>query len=239
VSVIILVWQALTATHLLNPYIFPTPLEVVSGFSGLVANGSVWGDTTASVSRVVVGFFPATAFGLLVGLVTGGSELGDHSVAPVLNFLRAIPSIAMLPFALAIFGVGEQSKIALVFWGALYPVWLSVDSGVRRQRDLAYGLQTQYRLTSWQTFLHITLPGSFPYVVIGMRVGIALAFLNLVAAEMSGASAGLGYRITISHQNLEYGQMVAMILCLGLYALLSDRLLEASRRWLFPWSLQT
>lgn len=153
----------------------------------------------------------------------------------LVQLLRPIPAIAMVPFALLWFGLNESSKYFLVFWGVFHPVWINTHIGIQRV-DLKYQrVAESLGATRRQIFMHVLLPGAFTNVVAGLRTGIAIAFICLVAAEIAGASSGLGYRLEASQLVFRVDRMVAALVVLACMGAFFDVVFVWIVRRLAPW----
>jgi len=228
-------WQLISSLAIVNPLLFPPPTVVVQALYSWAVSGLLWTDLGMSLSRVLVGFVCGVTVGVAVGVVTGRFKLVANLLLPVFSLLRPIPPIAFVPLVIVWFGLSETGKYFLVFWGVFFTVWMSAHAGVQKVNptyiSAAQCLGTSERRMLWE----ILIPGSMPYILVGVRTAVTVAFYTLVAAEISGTFSGVFYRIEISQQNLQIGHAMAGLLVLGLLSLLADRGFSVlSRRW--SWS---
>jgi NitT/TauT family transport system permease protein len=228
---VLLLWSLAGHFALINTDLVPTPEMVWSAGVELYHDGLLLSDLAISARRAAVGFTLGAGLGVGCGLLTARIRWIGHALHPILNLLRPIPAIALVPLAIVWFGIGEPSKTFVISYTVFLAVWLNTDHGashvaqtyVRASRSLGAG--------QWREFFAVILPACAPHIVSGLRLGAALAFLSLVAAELTGASAGIGYRIQEARQFLRTDRMFVGLVELGvLGALLDAGFVQISRR---------
>lgn len=227
---LVVIWEVLAAANVYNTRLLPPPSQAVIAIVGLAKSGVLASDLVASLQRYIPGFIIGTIIGVLAGIVTGISKLTKTVVDPVFHYLKAIPPVALVPFMLVIFGVGEVGRVSLVAWACVFPVWLSTQAGIS-QTPIEY-LQAAkiYRANLLVRIFEVWLPSSAPYVLNGLRIAVSTGLFALAASEMFAASSGVAYRIVYSHQLFQTDTMVGMILVLGVFAVIGDRLLLLLRK---------
>ncbi len=222
VGLALLAWTAASVTGLANPDFVPSPLTIAHAAIELHGDGVLLSDLSVSFKRAAVGFVLGASLGVVLGLLTARLRSVGYVLHPILNILRPIPAIALAPVAIVWFGIGESSKYFLITYTVFLAVWLNTDHGashvaqtyIRASRSLGAGL--------WREFWEVIVPASAPHIVSGLRLGAALAFLSLVAAELTGASAGIGYRIQESRQFFRTDRMFVGLVELGVLGGLLD-----------------
>jgi NitT/TauT family transport system permease protein len=222
VGLALLAWTAASVTGLANPDFVPSPLTIAHAAIELHGDGVLLSDLSVSFKRAAVGFMLGASLGVVLGLLTARLRSVGYVLHPILNILRPIPAIALAPVAIVWFGIGESSKYFLITYTVFLAVWLNTDHGashvaqtyIRASRSLGAGL--------WREFWEVIVPASAPHIVSGLRLGAALAFLSLVAAELTGASAGIGYRIQESRQFFRTDRMFVGLVELGVLGGLLD-----------------
>lgn len=232
----LLAWEALPhAFDWLNPALFPPPSRVLATALPMIASGELLGHVTASLTRAVAGFLVALVLGIAAGLATARIEALQHLGEPVLHGFRSVPALAVVPLAVLWFGIGEAPKIALIAWGAFFPIWITTFIGVR-DTPLVY-LRSAASLGAgrWQTLFLVVLPAALPFILAGVRQAIAISLIVLVAAELSGATQGIAYMMSLGHQLFQVEIMFIGLVLLGGFGFLADRLFVALARRLFPW----
>lgn len=233
----LLLWEGFSRSGAINIQLFPPPSTVSVAFVKLLGDLSILQDTAYSIVRAVIGFILGAGLGILTGVLSGSFNSMRLMLVPLIQVFRPIPSISLVPLAIVWFGLGEPSKIFLVTWGVFFPVWINTFLGVTRVEPMYVCAAKSLGASDRTIMLKVTLPAAFPLIMGGMRVGVALAFLNLVAAEMAGAYVGLGFRIEYSHMVYRIDEMLVAIVLLGVLGALSDKGFAALVGKLLPWSL--
>lgn len=218
-----------------NLQMFPPPSGVVGTLWDLVASGELAGHAWSSLKRAIFGFVLGSIAGVLVGLLTGRLALLRDLSDPVLHSLRSIPSIAFVPLAIVWFGLGETPKVALITWGTFFPVWVNTFIGVRDVPSIYVRSAASLGASPTGIMLQVVLPAALPFIIAGLRQATAVAFVILVAAELVGASSGLGYLISFSHLVFRVDMMFVGLMALGALGFLADALFAAALDKIFPW----
>lgn len=236
VIIFLIVWEiAPRVVPGVNLQMFPPPSGVVGTLWDLVSSGELAGHAWSSLKRAILGFVLGSTIGVLVGLLTGRLELMRDLSDPVLHSLRSIPSIAFVPLAIVWFGLGEAPKVALITWGTFFPVWVNTFIGVRDVPNIYVRSAASLGASPTDTMLQVVLPAALPFVIAGLRQATAVAFVILVAAELVGASSGLGYLISFSHLVFRVDMMFVGLMALGALGFLADALFAAALYKIFPW----
>jgi len=228
-------WEVAGRAGLFDQRLVPVPSAVAAGLLELALDGTLVDDMAATVLRVACGFVVGTTMGVLLGLLTGLTERGRYIIEPLVQLLRPIPAVALIPIAIAWFGIGETEKIFIVTWASFFPVWLNTHAGVRGVpieliwTGLTLGAHKR-RIT-----LEVIVPAALPHLVTGARVALGLSFAATVVAEISGAAVGLGYRSFIYHAGAQRERMLAAIVVIGIFGALIDRAYQYAIRKAFPW----
>lgn len=239
VATVLLVWVVCSFTGVLNPDKLPPVQAVAQAFRDLVIHGyegvPFWKEILASVARALAGFLLAVLVGVPFGLLIGESEIMAAICTPFLGFLRPIPPIALIPLFIFYFGIGEASKIALIFITALWYITLSAASGVQAvSKDLLLASQT-LGFTKRQVFRHVILPSALPQILTGMRVAMALCWALVVAAELIAAQVGLGYMIMDATTFFRIPVVYVGVGTIGLIGLVLERSLVWLEKRLLHW----
>ena len=218
-----LLWEAISRSQFINIVLFPPPSIVVVSLLEWARSGQLFIDFGMSLSRAMVGFILGSSLGILFGVATGYFLFCSSLLTPIFQILRPIPPIAFVPIVILWFGLSEAGKYFLVFWGVFFTIWLSAHLGVQKVDPgllrVAQSLGTPRRAM----LREVIFPGALPYIVVGLRTAVSVAFYTLVAAELAGTFAGLAYRIDIAQQNLQIGQVMGGLVVLGATSFLADR----------------
>ena len=227
-------WTLVLATDSL---IFPTPAQVVTGALELAADGTLWEHIGASLMRVGIGFGLAALVGVPLGLWMGWVAGAYRTLNPVFQMLRPISPIAWIPIAILWFGVGDASPIFLIFIASVFPLVVQTTAGVHTIERRYLRAAANFGVPNNTLFRQVVIPAVLPEIIVGMRIGIGVAWLVVVAAEMIALRSGLGYLIMDSRNaGNRYDLVVAAMIIIGAIGLLLDtatRLLEKLKvvRW--------
>jgi NitT/TauT family transport system permease protein len=217
--------------------IFPTPLQVVTGTMELVADGTLWEHIGASLFRVGTGFLSATLVAVPMGLWMGRVEGAYRTLNPIFQILRPISPIAWIPLAILWFGVGNVSPIFLIFIASVFPMIVQTAAGVHTIEKRYLRAADNFGVSRYTLFRQVIIPAVLPEIIVGMRIGLGVAWLVVVAAEMIALRSGLGYLIMDSRNaGNRYDLVIASMVIIGVIGLLLDgtmRRLEGlkSIRW--------
>src|SRR5690349_21468085 len=233
-TVIALWWLIVVQTE---SVIFPTPLQVVTGTLELAADGTLWEHIGASLFRVGTGFLGAVLVAVPMGLWMGRVDGAFRTLNPVFQILRPISPIAWIPLAILWFGVGDVSPIFLIFISSVFPMIVQTTSGVHTIERRYLRAAANFGVSRSVLFRQVVIPAVLPEIIVGMRIGVGVAWLVVVAAEMIALRSGLGYLIMDSRNaGNRYDLVIASMIIIGMIGLLLDsstRLLERLKpvRW--------
>jgi len=220
-------WLIVVKTH---SVIFPTPWQVVTGTVELIKDGTLWVDIGASLMRVGVGFSLAVLVAVPLGLWLGWVKGAYSTLNPLFQILRPISPIAWIPIAILWFGVGDVSPIFLIFISSVFPMIVQTTAGVHTIERRYLRAAQNFGVSRYTLFRRVVIPAVLPQIIVGMRIGLGVAWLVVVAAEMIALRSGLGYLIMDSRNaGNRYDLVIAAMIIIGLIGLLLDgvmRLLE-------------
>ncbi|HEV8437727.1 MAG TPA: ABC transporter permease [Methylomirabilota bacterium] len=199
VALFLLGWQAASMLNVrrqfLNPILFPSPLDMVRAAYQESAEGLLWRDIAASLARVFQGFAIGGLIAVPLGCATGYFRRLEDWVDPIVELFRPIPPLALLPLFIIWLGIGEVSKVLLIAFSTFFPIFLNTTEGVRSIDPLHVRAALSLGADRWQIFSNVIVRSALPNIIVGLRLGFALGFFVLVAAELIAADSGLGYRI--------------------------------------------
>ncbi len=227
-------WFTVIQTH---SVIFPTPWQVVTGTLELINDGTLWIHIGASLMRVGIGFGLAVLVAVPLGLWLGWVKGAYITLNPLFQILRPISPIAWIPIAILWFGVGNESPIFLIFISSVFPMVVQTTAGVHTIERRYLRAAENFGVSRYTLFRQVVVPATLPQIIVGMRIGLGVAWLVVVAAEMIALHSGLGYLIIDSRNaGNRYDLVIAGMIIIGLIGLMLDgvmRLLEGlkSVRW--------
>ena len=225
-------WLAVRVTH---SAIFPTPWDVATGTAQLIQDGSLWRHIGASLMRVGAGFGLAVCIGVPLGLWMGWVRSAYRMLNPLFQILRPISPIAWIPIAILWFGVGDASPVYLIFISSVFPMIVQTVVGVHTIEKRYLRAAENFGVPHHTLFLRVVIPAVLPQILVGMRIGLGVAWLVVVAAEMIALHSGLGYMIMDSRNaGNSYDLVVAGMIIIGLIGLSLDGLMRTLER--VPWA---
>ena len=225
IALIVGVWWAVVAAS--GSVVFPTPWQVVTGTVELVRDGSLWEHIGASLFRVGTGFLLAVVMAVPLGLWMGWVKGAYFTLNPLFQMLRPISPIAWIPIAILWFGVGNMSPIFLIFISSVFPMIVQTTAGVHTIEQRYLRAAANFGVSRRTLFRHVVIPAVLPQVIVGMRIGLGVAWLVVVAAEMIALRSGLGYLIIDSRNaGNRYDLVIAGMIIIGLIGLLLDGLMR-------------
>jgi ABC-type nitrate/sulfonate/bicarbonate transport system permease component len=210
--------------QMLDSPLFPSPGEIVSALTELLRDGVLLADIAVSLRRIAIGFSLGCIVGIPLGLAMGLFPLARAFCEPLVQFLRFVPPIAWLIPAIMWFGIGETSKILIIFYMTVFLVLVNTTAGVGAISRNQIRSAENYGVTGWQLFAWVIFPATLSYSLAGARIAMGNSFAAVVAAELIAADVGLGYRIVESAKWMAMDQMFAAMLTLGLLGIVADRL---------------
>ena len=217
-------WVAVTTSG--TPY-FPTPLQVVKGIVELTRNGTLVQHVSASLMRVTLGYGAALMVAIPLGVLMGWFPRVFQAVNPLIQLLRPISPIAWIPLAILWFGIGNLSPIFLIFLSSFFPLVVGTVSGVQGVEREYIRAAMNFGINGQRLIRRVVLPAALPQIIVGMRIGLGIAWLVVVAAEMIAIDSGLGYLIIDSRNaGNRYDLVVAAMVMIGIIGFLLDNLMR-------------
>lgn len=236
---VLLLWFLISALHLVPALFLPSPQAVWQKFLEVSQQGfmkaTLWQHLAASISRVLFALLAAIAIGVPVGLWMGLNKYARAVLDPLVELLRPIPPLAYLPLLVIWFGIGETTKILLIFFSILAPVIISSTHGVishqlnRERAALSLGV------TQAQVFWKVILPTALPHILTGIRIGLGVGWSTLVAAELVAADRGIGFMVQSAAQFLITDTVILGIIVIAVVAVSFELFLRWLQQQLSPW----
>ncbi len=239
VAAILLMWYLATAKGLVSAFVLPSPASLWAEFRALAVKGYAGKSLTehilASLFRTFTGLGLGIAIGVPIGLLMGSSRLAHAILGPIFSFLRPIPPIAFIPLMILYFGIGEFSKVALIFLAALYYVVLNSSAGVRTvPQDLVRAGQNM-GLTRVQLFSKVVFWAALPHIMTGVKTATAISWAIVVAAELIAAQAGLGFMVMDATTFFRVPNVYIGIIIIGLIGVTLEVITLAIDRRVLHW----
>lgn len=232
---ILLVWQFLFYLGCIKPIILPPPSQIALTFWTLLAGGDLTRHIGISILRVLEGFGIAAVLGLSFGTAIGLSRTLDRLTDLVIQLIKPIPPIAWIPLAILWFGIGEESKVYIIFLGAFFPIIVSTIDGIRQTDQKYVELAKILEVPQTRFIRQVIIPGAFPAIMTGLRVGLMVAWMCVVAAELIAASSGIGYLIMDARQLSQSDVVLVGMITIGIIGKLMDSMIKRLERHLITW----
>ncbi len=234
-AMVLAVWSLVCLSGIVSDSVFPPPWQAWEAAVELYQTGVLASDFAASISRAAIGFAIGATLGIATGLLTGRTALFSLLLNPFLRVMRPIPAIALVPVAIVWFGIGEGSKYFLISYTVFLTVWFNTHHGMEYVPDIYIRASRCLGAPRWREFCTVTIPAAAPHILGGIRLGVALALLSLVAAELSGATSGIGYRLQEARQYIRTDRMFALLIELGLLGAGLDWIVNQIGRRIVHW----
>jgi len=239
VAVFVAAWSlasgVVVIAQLFNPIFLPGPWMVIGNIVELAVKGQLWGHLGATLERVALGFGTGAAAALTLGLLAGQIQAIRNLLEPVVELLRPIPPLAMLPLFIVWVGIGEGSKVGFITYATFFPMFLTTVHAVRQVDPLLLRAARSLGARRAQLFLRVILPAALPELLTGVRLGVSLSFFVIVISEFVAAEAGLGYLINDGRNFFLVAQMLGAAMLLGLLGYVGNELVRLAERRLTRW----
>lgn len=249
---VIVLWQVLSTSGLINPVVLPSPVAVVerwwayllpteaydpaqSSWILWALSGEMLFDAWSSLYRVVLGFAVGAGLALPLGLAMGGNPRIYALFDPLMQVLRPIPPIAYIPLAILWFGLGNAPAVFLIAIGAFFPVLMNTIAGVRHVDGIYLRAARNLGAGKLTMFLRVILPAATPYILAGARIGIGTAFIVVIVSEMIAVNSGLGFRILEAREFMWSDKIIAGMFTIGLLGLAIDIGMNRLNNHLLRW----
>jgi sulfonate transport system permease protein len=229
-------WQVGATLGWINPTVFPSLDKILAATWTGVFGGALLDDIAISLQRSGLAFAAAVSLAIPLGLFMGQVRAIEQALDPILQFFRQTSALALYPVFILLLGLGEASKVFVIFWATLFPILLATIGGVKEVDRKLIEMAATFGASRLTTFRRVVLPAAVPSIFVGLRLSATTALLLLIAAEMIGANKGLGFQVMNAQYNFQIPQMFAAILLLALLGLSANAALLALQRRLCRWA---
>jgi len=233
---VIVIWEIVTAyLHMFKPVILPPPSTVLLSMIGMIGNGEIFMHAGYSLMRVLLGFAVAAVVAIPLGIAMGWVREISYIIDPIMEVLRPIPPIAWIGLALLWFGLGLNSAVFLVFIGAFFPILLNTVSGVRSVDKKLIEVAYTFGARDLEVLRKVVIPASLPTIFTGMRVGMGIGWMCVVAAEMVAVKYGLGNLILEASNFLQTDRVFVGMITIGILGLIINVIFQLAGDRIFAW----
>ncbi|WP_197518701.1 ABC transporter permease [Mycobacterium sp. ACS1612] len=239
VVAVLALWQIVAMLRIKPAIILPGPSDVILAFQQLFASATIWTDLATSGKELLYGLVLATLVGLPLGLLIGWYRKLSWAASPLINFLYATPRIALTPLLIIWLGIGQTSKIAIVFLMAIFPILINTASGVQNLDPAVLRVARCFGANDLQIFRTIALPGSVPFIISGLRLAVGQALIGVFVAELSGATHGVGMLMNNAGQQFQTSVVFAGLFIFAITGVVLTGLLRAVEQRFAAWRPET
>lgn len=232
---LLLLWWWVTKAGLFSPQLLVSPGQVLQTAMDLAQDGELAGHVGISLMRLFSGFAAGAVLGIAFGAAIALSDTLERYTAPLFQLLRQLPTVALIPMFILIFGVGETFKIFIVMKATFFVVALATYDGIRNIPKGYFEVGRLYQLPAPTRFSAILFPAAVPALLTGIRIGLSRSWLVLVGAELLAAESGIGQMMEMSRQIFRMDVVMVGVILTGLIGFLLDRSLRALEWWLLRW----
>lgn len=237
---LLVLWWLVARLELISPLFLPPPAQVLQQLVTLAGpqgfmDATLWQHLAASLQRILIALAAATLCGVTVGLAMGLSPTLRGMLDPLIELYRPVPPLAYLPLMVIWFGIGETSKVLLIYLAIFAPVAMATLAGVQGARQVRLRAARALGANRWQVLWYVIVPGALPDMLTGLRIGLGVGWSTLVAAELIAATRGVGFMVQAAGEFLATDVVLAGILVIALIAFTLELGLRALQRRLTPW----
>lgn len=239
IILILLVWFVVTNFGVANSKMVPTPQAVWNAFIDIIQNGyknySLLQHLGASMERLFISFLFAALIAVPFGLASGYNSKIRAIFEPIIEFYRPLPPLAYYTLLVLWLGIGNESKITLLFLACFAPIYISCVSAVLKIKEDYINSAYTVGASKYQIFIHVILPSCLPDIFVGIRTAVGVAYTTLVAAEMVAAKSGLGWMVLDASNYLRSDIIFVGIIIMGITGILLDQFLRILEKKIVPW----
>ena len=225
IVLLLIIWEVAPRTGIIQSAFLPSFSRVLDAIWKMILSGELWEHISISLKRSLTGLVLGVSVGIPVGLLIGFSPIVRKLLQPIFELLRNTAKLAILPVIILFLGIGETSKISLIFYACLVPVLLNSMASINNIDPMLLKSAKSMSISPLKMFFKVIIPAALPTIFVGIRIAGTSCILALIAAEMLGASEGLGFLITYSQNSFKVPEMYAGILVVSLLGLAINFLL--------------
>ncbi|HEY7335784.1 MAG TPA: ABC transporter permease [Bryobacteraceae bacterium] len=235
VTLSLAIWQAFWSAGKISALFFSGPSAIVARFWDAALHGQLLSDLRYSGANFALGFVMAVVAGIALGVLIGWYGRVEMVLGPFVNALYATPRLAMMPLIIIWFGIGMWSKVFIVFFSAFFPILINTIGGIRAiDRDMLRAARA-YCASDWQIFTTLAVPGSVPFILTGLRQGVAVGLIGVVVGEMFGGSQGIGYMVAYGGQTFATDTLFVGVMVIAIAGIVFTAAAEKLERHFSRW----
>lgn len=234
--IIVILWYAVTTYGSLPSSILPSLQMVGNAFSEMTESKQLQGDLLISLGRVVKGFLASAVVGVFWGSIMGMFRKLQDLLLPTITVVRQIPMVAWIPLIILWAGIGETSKVIIIMIAAVFPILVNSLSGISSTPEGYVEVARLYKLSKWKTFTKVYLPHALPQILVGLKLGLGVSWMAVVASELIAASTGIGYRMNEARSLMKSDKVIVCMVVIGLIGIIMDKLISVIFDKFTPWT---
>lgn len=233
--IIIAAWWFVTTFREVPKSLLPGLPDVGNTLIRTWNSGQLQQDLAVSLVRVVKGYFIAAIVGVVLGSLMGMSRSICALFLPLMTTIRQIPMIAWIPLVILWCGIGEMSKVVIIVIAAVFPIMVNTLSGIAGTQEGCIEVARLYKLSKWKTFVKVYLPSALPQILVGLKLGLGVSWMAVVASELIAATSGIGYRMSDARSLMQSDVVIVCMLVIGFMGIIMDKGLSLIFGLLTPW----
>lgn len=233
---ILAAWICATHFRSIPTSILPKISMVWQAFLEMLQSGQLWKDLSVTLSRVVKGYLLSALLGMILGSLMGMSKTVAYLLQPTVTVIRQIPIIAWIPLIILWCGIGELSKIVVIVMAAFFPIMMNTMSGISSTPAGYIEVAQLYKLSFFKTFRKVYLPHALPQILVGLKLGLGISWMAVVAAELIASLSGIGYRMSNARSLMQSDVVIVCMILIGLIGILMDKILGVIFTVITPWN---
>ncbi len=234
-AVIIALWWYVTEFTAIPQTILPKISSVAERIGVMWEKGQIQSDLQISLTRVLQGYLVSAVLGVTLGTVMGMSQTAKKMLQPVLTVVRQIPIIAWIPLLILWFGIGESSKTVVIVIASFFPIMINTQAGISGTPLEYVEVAKLYRLGALRTFFRVYLPHALPHIQTGLKLGLGVSWMAVVAAELIASTSGIGYSMSYARTLMQSDVVIICMLLIGIVGIIMDKAVSLIFDALTPW----
>lgn len=233
--IVIVAWFLATTYGNIPSGILPGIPRVGETFIRMVRSGQLFHDIGISLSRVVKGYLVSAFLGIILGSLVGMYRPTKEMLIPVITVIRQIPMIAWIPLIILWCGIGETSKVIIIVIAAFFPIMINTQGGFESTPQGYIEVAKLYNLNHWKIFSKVYLPHALPQIFVGLKLGLGVSWMAVVAAELIAATSGIGYRMSDARSLMQSDVVILCMIVIGMIGVIMDKFIGFVFKKLTPW----
>lgn len=233
--VIVIAWILATTYNDIPVGILPPISMVGDAFVEMIQSGELFTDLMISLGRVLKGFLVSSVLGIVLGSLVGMFPRIRELLLPLITVIRQIPIIAWIPLIIMWAGIAETSKVIIIVLAAFFPIMVNTESGIEQTPGGLIEVAKLYKLSPWETFSKVYLPHALPHILVGLKLGLGVSWMAVVAAELIASTTGIGYKLNYSRSMMEANKVLVCMIVIGLVGVTMDKLIGCLFAQFAPW----